>query len=95
MIIRYSRKFEKQTKKLDTITQRLLFAVIEEIKQLESIESIPNCLKLSGYKKAYRIRISDHRAIFIHEEENTIFFEYIASRGEAYDKKYQNLIKGK
>lgn len=89
MIIRYSRRFEKQTKKLDPITQRLLFGVLKEIKRVESIENIPNCVKLSGYKKAYRIRISDHRAIFIHEEENAIFFEYIASRVKPTTKSFR------
>lgn len=50
---------------------------------------------MSGYKNVYRIRISEYRAIFVCEKEDTLFFEFIASRGDVYSKKHTDSIKGK
>lgn len=94
MNVNYSKRFIKQVEKLDLRTKKLLANTIIEIRKLNKISETPNCIKMSGYKKVYRIRISEHRAIFLHEEEDSIFFEYIASRGDTYTKKYKALIKG-
>ena len=95
MIVEYSKRFIKQAEQLDERTKKALAAAIKKTKQAESLEDIPNCIKLSGYKKAYRIRISNHRAIFVQEIDDTLFFEFVVSRGEVYNKKYKDLLKGK
>ena len=46
----------------------------------------------------YRIRIGSYRAFFVfHVEiiEDTVKFEYLISRGEAYDKKNMKRLRGK
>lgn len=95
MIVNYSKRFIKQVEELDTKTQKTLVTALRKTKEAESISDIPNCMKLSGYKKAYRIRISNHRAIFVQEIDKSLFFEYIASRGEVYSRKYKDLLKDK
>lgn len=95
MKITYSKRFVKQAEKLDDITKKLLANSIKEAKSAVTLSSISICIKMSGYKNVYRIRISDHRAIFIHENDDELFFQFIASRGDVYDKKYRDSIKGK
>ena len=46
--------------------------------------------------KVYRIRLGDYRALFTLEIEfsgDTIFFQYLAPRGEAYGKKMKTELK--
>lgn len=50
---------------------------------------------MSGYKNVYRIRISEYIAIFVYEKDDTLFFEFIASCGDVYTKKYTDSLKGK
>lgn len=95
MNIAYSKRFVKQAEKLDDITKKLLANSIKEAKSAVILSDISNCIKMTGYKNVYRIRLSDYRAIFVHENDNTLFFQFIASRGEIYSKKFINLLKGK
>ncbi len=95
MRVEYSKRFIKQAEQLDKRTKKALGSAIKKTKQAESLENILNCIKLSGHKKVYRIRISNHRAIFVQEIDDTLFFEFIVSRGEVYDKKYKDLLKDK
>lgn len=95
MNVDYSKRFVKQAKKLDSPTKELLAEKLREVKQSKQVTDITNCIKMSGYKSVYRIRISDYRAIFIHQEDNLLFFEYIVSRGQVYDKRNKEQIKGK
>ena len=62
------------------------------------IDEITNCKKLIAYKSVYRIRIGDYRAFFIFHVkivDDTVKFEYLVSRGEAYDKKVQSELRKK
>ena len=46
--------------------------------------------------RIYRIRLGDYRALFTLEIEfsgDTIFFQYLAPRGEAYGKKMKTELK--
>lgn len=95
MIVNYSKRFIKQAEKLDDKTKKVLAGAIKKAKEAESISDIPNCIKLSGYKQVYRIRVSNHRAIFVQEIDGALFFEYIADRNEIYNRKFKNLLKGK
>ena len=63
---------------------------------LQSIKEITDCKKLVGYRNVYRIRIGDYRAFFTFHVEivnDTVFFRYLVSRGEAYDKKMDESLK--
>ena len=95
MIVEYSKRFIKQAEQLDKKTRKALATVILKTKEAKSLADIPNCIKLSGYKKVYRIRISNHRAIFVQEINDTLFFEFVVSRGEVYNKRYKDLLKDK
>ncbi|WP_211638161.1 type II toxin-antitoxin system RelE family toxin, partial [Porphyromonas levii] len=86
MKVDYSKTFIKQAMKLDKVTKSLLQKSVTETKEASSLSETGNCIKMSGYKSVSRIRISDHRAIFVHVDDEAIFFEYIVTRGQAYDK---------
>jgi hypothetical protein len=46
----------------------------------------------------YRIRIGDYRAFFVFHVQiigDTVMFEYLVSRGEAYNKKIQQKLRRK
>lgn len=69
---------------------------ITEVKTAEDIQSITDCKKLVGYRKIYRIRIGDYRALFTLEIEisgDTVFFQFLTPRGEAYGKKIKTELK--
>lgn len=70
----YSKTFIKQAMKLDKVTKSLLQRSITETKEASELSEIGNCIKMSGYKSVYRIRISNHIAISIHVDEDTICF---------------------
>lgn len=62
---------------------------IRETKEAENTGQLKNCEKLVGYKNIYRLRIGDLRAFFflrIEIEGDTVVFEYLIPRGQAYDK---------
>lgn len=70
--------------------------VIKEVKAADDIRQITDCKRLVGYKNIYRIRIGSYRAFFtFHMEiiDDTVFFEYLVSRGEAYGKKMDDSLK--
>lgn len=92
MKVGYSKRFEKAVRKLSGKTLDSVRQVIMEVKEARQISDITDCKKLVGYENIYRIRIGDYRAFFTYHiriVDDTVFFEYIVSRGEAYDKKMQ------
>lgn len=94
MKVDYSKDFEKSVKKLSGKILQSVFSMIDEVKSASSIEDITDCKKLESFKNAYRIRIGSKRAFFILHiliDGDIVKFEYLLSRGEAYDKK--NLLK--
>ena len=96
MNVEYSKDFEKSVKKLSGKMLDSIRRVIAEVKNAESIKEITDCKKLVGYRNVYRIRIGDYRAFFIFHVEivnDTVFFRYLVSRGEAYDKKMDESLK--
>ena len=83
MKVRYTRLFIKDFEKLpDQIKKRTTF-VIDAIKEVNTLREIKNCASLKGYENAYRIRIGDYRIILTNEID-TIIFNRVTSRGEAY-----------
>jgi mRNA interferase RelE/StbE len=96
MKVGYSKRFEKAVRKLSGKTLDSVRQVIMEVKEARQISDITDCKKLVGYENIYRIRIGDYRAFFTYHiriVDDTVFFEYIVSRGEAYDKKMQTKFK--
>lgn len=96
MNVEYSKDFEKSVKKLSGKMLDSIRKVITEVKTAENIKDITDCKKLVGYRNVYRIRIGDYRAFFTFHIEivnDTVFFRYLVSRGEAYAKKMDESLK--
>lgn len=96
MKVKFSSTFIKASKKLSGKMLESLKRTIAEVKAADDIQSITDCKKLVGYRRIYRIRIGDYRALFTLEIEilgDTVFFQYLASRGEAYGKKIKTELK--
>ena len=94
----FSSSFMKAVHKLSGKTLESVRRVIVEVEQAKRIEEITDCIKLSGYKYAYRIRIGDRRAFFIfhvHVANDKVVFEYLVSRGQAYSKKFAKNLRDK
>ena len=69
---------------------------INEVIDASCIEEISNCRKIKTLNSVYRIRIGSRRAFFvlhIEIEGNLAKFEYLVSRGEAYDKKNMERLR--
>ena len=96
MKVRYSKEFEKSVRKLSGKMLQSVKSAILEVMQAESVENITDCKKLTGYQNVYRIRIGSLKAFFtLHIEiiDNVVFFRFLVSRGEAYDKKNEKRLK--
>ena len=96
MKVRYSKEFEKSVRKLSGKMLQSVKSAILEVMQAESVENITDCKKLTGYQNVYRIRIGSLSAFFtLHIEiiDNVVFFRFLVSRGEAYDKKNEKRLK--
>ncbi len=96
MKVKFSSCFIKASKKLSGKMLESLKRTITEVKTAEDIQSITDCKKLVGYRKIYRIRIGDYRALFTLEIEisgDTVFFQFLTPRGEAYGKKIKTELK--
>jgi mRNA-degrading endonuclease RelE of RelBE toxin-antitoxin system len=98
MKVEYSKAFVKAVKKLSGKMLDSVKRTILEVKKAENIAQLSNCEKLVGYKNIYRLRIGDLRAFFymrIDVKGNTVIFEYLVPRGQAYDKKIHDHLKKK
>ena len=96
MKIKFASSVIKASKKLSGKMLESLKRTIAEAKAAENIQSITDCKKLIGYRKIYRIRIGDYRALFTLEIElsgDTIIFQFLTPRGEAYGKKIKTELK--
>ena len=91
-----TRSFAKATRKLSGKEKNSVAAVIAEVQKAETVKDITDCKKLTSYKRIYRIRIGGLRAFFtlhIQVIGDTVRFEYLVSRGQAYSKKMENFLK--
>lgn len=88
MKVEYSKDFEKSVKKLSGKVLHSIINMIDEVKNASSINDITDCKKIETLNNVYRIRIGSKRAfLHISIEGDTVRFEYLFSRGEAYNKK--------
>jgi len=96
MNLRYSKSFIKAASKLTGKYKDSLQEIIKEVRASSSIEKLTDCKKLKDYSNTYRIRIGDYRAFFILTiEDNTVNFEYLVNRGDAYNKEYAKNLRKK
>jgi mRNA-degrading endonuclease RelE of RelBE toxin-antitoxin system len=94
MNLKISKEFEKSARKLSGKYKESLKNVILEVRAAQSVSDIGNCKKLIGYNSVYRIRMGDFRMFFLLEVvEQTVFLNYLVSRGDAYSKEYQEKLK--
>lgn len=98
MNVDYSKDFSKSVRKLSGKILQSVIATIDEVKRAQSIQQISNCKKIESLNNVYRIRIGDKRAFFelhVQIEDELVMFEYLFSRGEAYDKKNMQKLRNK
>ena len=98
MRVKFSKEFSKAMEKLSGKLRRSAVIAINEVIDAESIDHIKNCKKIESLNSVYRIRIGDRRAFFvlhIEIEGDLVKFEYLVSRGEAYDKKNLERLRQK
>lgn len=96
MNVEFSKAFVIASKRLSGKMLDSLRRTIVEVKAAKGIQDISDCKKLVGYRNIYGIRLGDYRALFTLEIEfsgGTIFFQYLAPRGEAYGKKMKTELK--
>lgn len=80
MEIKYEKSFEKDLLKLkDKRIHEQIKHTINEIKNCTKLSEISNLKKLTGYKKIYRIRISDYR-IGIELDHSKLIFTRVLHR---------------
>lgn len=96
MRVKFSKEFSKAMEKLSGKTRKSAVAAINEVMDAASIDEISDCKKIESLNSVYRIRIGDRRAFFVLHVEiegDLVKFEYLVSRGEAYDKKNMERLR--
>lgn len=96
MKVDYSKAFSKAVKKLSGKVLQSVIKMIDEVKSAPSIDAITDCKKLEAFNSVYRIRVGNRRAFFTLHVVVTgelVVFQYIFSRGEAYDKKNMEKLR--
>jgi mRNA interferase RelE/StbE len=62
MIVKIDKSFEKDTRKIKTVSVLIKISVcIENVLAANEVSDITGITKLSGFKNFYRIRIGDYR----------------------------------
>lgn len=96
MNVDFSKDF---TKALDKLSGKIHHSIVEAINNVidaQTVEEISNCRKIETLNSVYRIKIGSKRAFFvlhIQIDGDLVKFEYLVSRGEAYDKKNMERLK--
>lgn len=96
MKVDFSKSFIKSVRKLSGKEKESIGRTVNEVIEAQSVEDITDCIRLVGYHSVYRIRIGGYRAFFtFHVEivDDTVMFQYLVSRGQAYTKKVEKQLK--
>lgn len=96
MKYRLSKDFGRSLERLSGKDVRSVLAVLDEVERAATLADISDCKKLTGYKSVYRIRIGARRAFFTFHIEivgDEVFFRYLVSRGQAYDKAMEKALR--
>ncbi|MDE6549853.1 MAG: hypothetical protein K2L22_12780 [Muribaculaceae bacterium] len=98
MRVKFSKDFSKAMSKLTGKIRQSTVSAINGVIDANNIDEISNCKKIESLNSVYRIRIGDKRAFFVLHvqiEGDLVMFEYLLSRGEAYDKKNMQKLRKK
>lgn len=98
MRVKFSKEFSKAVEKLSGKLRKSAVDVINEVIDANCVEEITDCKKIETLNSVYRIRIGDRRAFFVLHIEvdgDLVMFEYLVSRGEAYDKKNMQKLRNR
>ena len=98
MKVEFSKEFIKALDKLSGKVHNSVVTAINEVIDARTIEDIPNCRKIESLNQVYRLKIGSKRAFFvlhIEVEEDCAKFEYLVSRGEAYNKKNMERLRNR
>lgn len=98
MKVAFSKDFAKALDKLSGKVHRSVVTAINEVVDADSINDITDCKKIESLNSVYRIRIGSKRAFFVLHlriDGDVVRFEYLFSRGEAYDKKNMEKLRNK
>lgn len=98
MRVAFSKEFNKAARKSSGKILQSLISALDEVRAANAIEELTDCKRIETLKNVYRLRIGDRRAFFILHieiEGNLVKFEYLLSRGEAYDKKNMEKLRKK
>ena len=96
MKVDFSKDFSKA---LDKLSGKLHASIVEAINNVidaSDINEIKNCRKIESLNSVYRIKIGCKRAFFVLHilmEGDLAKFEYLVSRGEAYNKKNMESLR--
>lgn len=96
MKVDFSKDFSKALDKLSGKIHHSIVEAINNVIDANSIEDISNCCKIETLNSVYRIKIGSKRAFFvlhIQIDGDLAKFEYLVSRGEAYDKKNMERLR--
>lgn len=96
MKVDFSKDFIKSLDKLSGKIHKSIVEAINNVIDANSLDGISNCRKIEGLNSVYRIKIGSHRAFFVLHvliDGDLVKFEYLVSRGEAYDKKNMARLK--
>ena len=78
----WKKSTERDIRKIDS---RQIPRLIEAIELLAQDPYPPQCRKLRGAERLYRIRVGDYRVIYeVNTERKTILIYYVRHRREAY-----------
>lgn len=98
MRVEFSKPFIKAASKLSGKIKEALRNVIREVECANSLDEITDCKKLVSFNYVYRIRVGGYRAFFIFHlqiKDDVVLFQYLLSRGEAYNKKNEENLRKK
>ena len=71
----FEKSFLKDIRKLrDNQAKEQIARIIDEIKEADSIDKLPNVKKMKGHPSAFRIRVGDYRlGLFIEDDHVPVF----------------------
>lgn len=98
MKVKFSKEFFKAMEKLSGKIRKSAVAAINNVIDANCIEEINDCKKIESLNSVYRISIGDQRAFFVLHIEiggDIVKFEYLVSRGGAYDKKNMEKLRNR
>lgn len=96
MNVDFSKEFIKALDKLSGKIHHSIVEAINNVIDAQMLEEINNCRKIESLNNVYRIKIGSKRAFFVLHlqiDGNLVKFEYLVSRGEAYDKKNMERLR--